>query len=444
MSINPAGSNPDRSSAERLPEGEQPPSDSTMPADTAPGSSRASFGLDLPTREPSDVTRPTSTRATFREKPRDEKLLEFLDELARGPVVSSMPGRPITHLKSLETIARDSGVSVEELEGYIRSEMSAFCERVGTGASINSVEYQSLVDKLYNLFVLVGNAESSAWLGHMRNFDSFVDHFCPQADLDSKRRLVDCVTSFVQICVLPMELYRPDLRLRGGDAAMPAYADPGNWVRLQFEAAWVNLSVIEEAQRWAGEGLAKYENLLVHGTGSAAMQNFAKNGAIWSAAIAIQHGDKLVTGEYAYSPSQQSEASRVDRRRDRHVYTARDGMNSRRYTTQRWFDEAPVTFGISEKAQREYNRAQGLDRVHTDKGDEVLIGPAVPLENVVAIAAPKAREETMRSWIEAHCRNAQFISYEAADLLKYAGKHHGEQGTTTQRRGGFGGDAHLL
>ena len=441
MGIDPVGSSPEHQPSK----GDIPPTTQASPgsaissdtADAASGNTRANFQFDLPMRKPHvGTSEPTPKRAQFRQKPRDEALHEFLETLSRSPVVSSIPDRPVGHIKSLETIADESGVPVQALEDHIRDEMSDLCEPIlGTGR-VNVLEHQALIAKLYNLHVLGSRLESPAWLRHVRDFDSFVAHFCPQADLLAKRGLIDCVESFVRISLLPLRLYRPDFVINGGDAALPAYDDPGNWIRLN--AAWVNKQVIDEARQLASDGFFDYANVLIHDTGSPALPNFAKNNAIWSAQMSLDHGEKLLTGEYAYSSYQQSYTSLAGKRGHNNVYTSRGSLSSKNYTIQRWFDESPVTFGISEEKQRAYDRAQGVAASYVEAGTEIALGPVVPLENVVAIAAPKAKEGMFRAWIAEHCLTARFLSYEAVDLLQHADKRvRAPSARRSPREGGF-------
>jgi len=341
-------------------------------------------------------------------------------------------------IRSLETIAADSDVAVDALEDHIRRDMSAFCERAVATRQVNRLKHQALIDKLYNLYVLSGSAESPAWLSALRDFDSFVAYYCPQADPLAKRGLIDCVESFVRISLLPSRLYRPDFVVTGGDAALPAYDDPGNWVRLH--TAWVNMQVIDEARQLVSDGFSAYQNLLTHDTGSAALSQIGENNAIWSAQRALRHGEKLVTGEYAYSAYQQAHTSLDGRQGHNKVYTSRDSLSSKKYTIQRWFNESPVTFGINEEKQREYDRTHRGTTRYIEAGAEVAVGPVVPLENIAAIAAPKANEAVFRAWIEAHCPTARFISYEAVDLLDYADKRVRMPPAQHHPRGGFDRD----
>ena len=444
MGIPPVGSTPDQPSSSgdvsRKPSpGETTPFDAS---DAPAGQPRASFQHDLPVRGPRDGTiEPASTRATFRQKPRDEALHEFLESLSRSPVVSSIPNRQPGQIKSLETIAADSGVAVDALEDRVRRDMSAFCESVAASRQVDTLKNQPLIDKLYNLYVLSHNPESPSWLSHMRNFDSFMARFCQDATPLAKLGVIHCVESFVRFSLLPSRLYRPDLAINSGEAALPAYDDPGNWIRLN--TAWVNTQVIDEARQLVHGDLSIYEKLLTHDTGSPALPKIAKSSAIWSAQRSLQHGEELVTGEYAYSAYQQAHTSLQGTRGHNHVYTSRDSLSSRKYTIQRWFDEPPVTFGISTEKQREYDRTHGVTARYIELateipvGSEIATGPVVPLDNIVAIAAPKANEAALRAWIEAHCPAARFVSYEAIDLLEYADKKVSEQQAPRHSRGTF-------
>ncbi|NRO96057.1 hypothetical protein GWC77_08925 [Paraburkholderia sp. NMBU_R16] len=435
MGVPPVGSTPEQPSSA----GPATPADASDASNAPTGDPRANFAFDLPARRSREgTTEPASTDATSRRKPHDEALQEFLDALSRGPLVSSIPNRPVGQIGSLDTIAADSGVAVGALEDQIRRDMSAFCERAVATRHVDRLKHQALIDKFYNLYVLSGSAESPGWLSAMRDFDSFIAHYCPQADPLAKRALIDCVESFVRISLLPLRLYRPDFVINGGDAALPAYDDPGNWIRLN--TAWVNMQVIDEARQLVSDGSSAYQNLLTHDTGSAVLSQIGENNAIWSAQRALQHGGKLVTGEYAYSAYQQAHTSLDGRQGHNNVYTSRDNLSSKKYTIQRWFNESPVTFGINEEKQREYDRAHRGTAPYIEVGTEVAVGPVVPLENIAAIAAPKANEAMFRAWIEAHCPSARFVSYEAVDLLDYADKRVRMPPAQHYPRGGFDRD----
>jgi len=326
--------------------------------------------------------------------------------------LSSVPDvRPIAQPKSIEKIADECGVPVIALEEHIQNEMKSFCEKNATGTSSSTGEYMALMDNLYNLYMQSQDNQSPEWILNARDFDSFIAHFCPQANKKSQSRLIDQIEDFCRQHLPPM------VRFTSGEVK-PVYNGQRNWVK--FPAALVDMQVVDEARQLVNEGFIEKEKLFVHGTGSAAIANFAKNQAIWSASLAIQSGDKVVTGEYTSHISGDGKTSvggGASGLGD--IFTSREGLSSASYTMRRWFNETPVTFGISEEKQRKYNDARNIKRSYTESSEEeVTVGPIVPLENVVAISAPKASEARIRSWISAHCPHAKFVSYEAATILE--------------------------
>jgi len=322
--------------------------------------------------------------------------------------------RPIAQTKSIETIADECGVPVAALEEHIQNEMKSFCSETAT-AIRHSFKYEALMDKLYNIFMQSHDDQSSEWIRNTKDFDSFITHFCPKANNNSKSHLIFQIEEFCEQHLPPMVEW---WEVGDDDEVKPIYNSPRNLVKLPN--ALVGMQVVEEARQLVNEGFTGKEKLFVHGTGSAAMTNFAKNQAIWSASLAMQSGDTVVTGEYVryVDDGRQSSVSGGPSGLG-DIYTRKKGMSTHSYTTRRWFDETPVTFGISEEKQRAYNKAHNRNLSYDDPRNEgVTVGPVVPLENVVAISAPKASEAWIRSWIAAHCPHAKFISYEAATILE--------------------------
>ncbi|MDA8453591.1 hypothetical protein M4R22_02330 [Acidovorax sp. GBBC 3334] len=325
--------------------------------------------------------------------------------------------RKIVEKKSIRQIASESGVSIHGLENYFQERLNDFFEKTKNSNGRSYGEYNSLIESLYNIFLHSQDEEAPSWVKKTRSFDSFVEHFCPQASKKSQANLIYQVESFCRQSLPPM-LQRTSLWGDDNDNIQPIYNGARNWLKLP--EALVARDVIKEARELANNGYWEKDDLFVHGTGSAAIDNFAKNQAIWSASLAISKGDKVATGEFAsYILSDDGETSFTGGNSGLgDVYTSEDGLSSKCYTKQRWFDEFPITFGISQIKQKEYNIKNKVERSYRNPvNDGITVGPVVPLENVVAVSAPKANEARVRSWIEAHCPHAQFISYEAATLL---------------------------
>lgn len=369
------------------------------------------FGVGRFTRKrPVSDSGSAQPRISFGENIRDRARAEAL---ARITVATNAltATRPLAQFKSLETIARESGLSVAALEQHIRDEMKSFCDSTADGNRRFPDEYQELVDKLFNLFERSRDPSSPEWMKHMRDFDSFIAHFCPPANKGSQSQLIALVKEFVLHRLPPMLQYTSPWNSRSRDRMQPIYNGPRNWVTLP--RALVDVQIIEEAQLLVKEGFPKKEELFVHCTGSAAMDNFAKNKAIWSAALDIQNGDKVVTGEYVSKISHLDGQTSISGGESglENIFASRNGLGSSGYAMQRWFDETPVTFGIGEEKQRAYNDAHHVDRWYNNTSEGVVIGPVASLENVVAISAPKASEARIRGWIDAHCPHAKFVSY---------------------------------
>jgi len=319
--------------------------------------------------------------------------------------------RPIAQPKSLETIAGECGVTVAALEEHIQDELKSFCVETATSKFCYS-KHWALFDTLYNLFLQSNDNQSTEWIRNARDFDSFIKHFCPQSNKNSLSILINHIGAFFRYHLPPMLQFT-------GNEVNTIYNGPRNW--MQLPEALVDMEVVEEARQLVNEGFTGKEKLFVHGTGSVAMANFAKNQAIWSASLAIKSGDKVVSGEYvSYISSKDGKTSLAGGASGlKNIYTSREGLSSKDYTMRRWFDETPVTFGISEEKQRAYNGARKIKLQYDNPSNEgVQVGPIVPLENVVAISAPKASEARIRSWIAAHCPHAKFVSYEAATILE--------------------------
>jgi hypothetical protein len=328
---------------------------------------------------------------------------------------------PLAQHKSLEEIARNAGVAVDQLESYISKFMVDISKEAPNSTREREYLLQSdtFTDILYNLHVL-GNQTPLAvpWLQHLRGFDAFVAHFCPQANRATQAELIYIIKRFIRKVRPPMLLRNYELESSGRfDTGSAIYSNPGSWVKLPH--CWVDKRVLEEALAWARTGIPKPEELFVHGTGTAAMESFAKHKAISSAALALKRGDKVRTGEYVSYIGRDGQTSTTGGATGLGgVYSSRNGLSSTSYTTQRWFDEVPVTFGISERKQRAYNEASGINLTYYNSQEGIVIGANVPFENIVAISAPKEYEERIRGWIGEHCRHARFVSYEAAELLE--------------------------
>ncbi len=320
-------------------------------------------------------------------------LQDFLSGLKISPSLQS--SAPTQH-RSLAEMAHEAGVEITQLESHFKKVAAKFCAFATKPENWGSNRAEPVIREFYDLYLLSGQRPLAApWLTHAGNFDGFVKHFCPQANRKTRAILIEHV-----------QMYMRDRSLHDQFAQL-----------IKLPRTWIRKDAVEEAVELSLKGFPRSSELLVHGTGSAALANIAKHKAISSAALTLQRGDNILTGEYVSAIGKDGKTSVSGGLEGLGaVYASRDGLANTSYTTRRWFDETPVTFGIAEKKQCAYNDAQG----HEMYGDQdgIRIGPQVPLENIVAISAPKESEALIRAWAVEHCPHAQFVSYEAAGLLE--------------------------
>jgi len=334
--------------------------------------------------------------------------------LKSGEVVAS-PQTLLTH-KSLAQIASEFDVPVNRLESKLKDVMAEFAaEESNSRPRMASHcrdrdEKMVLMDTLYNLFML-GNQRPLAapWLQHVRSFDEFLRHFCPQANQKVESGLIHHVGRFLNTHCQPMVLGKDELGRSWPDVgdAGRVYGEPGQWMKLPD--AWVERRVLKEALQLATNGFPRDDALFVHGSGSAAIQGIAETKAILGAQVLLERGGKVSTGEHVTGGPCGH----------RNVYSSTSGLAESGYTMARWFDETKITFGISQAKQREFNKKRGLDRLSYENrlNEGILLGPEVPFKNIVAISAPKEQEARVRTWISRHCPHVQYVSFEAAKLL---------------------------
>ncbi|QUP56804.1 hypothetical protein GO998_24560 (plasmid) [Ralstonia syzygii] len=359
--------------------------------------------------------------ASVNEKRRWERMQrEALERilLLTVPVQPFIPGCIVGQHRSLAAIVHEAGVPVEEFENHLRKEVKEFLDKADKKGIYHYEIHIDFIDRLYNIFVASKLTDCPAWLKNFGSFDSFVRHFCPEANKDLQSRLISYVEYFSETRLPRTLRYKPDYDEQ--KAMNHIYNGSGSWVELP--EAWVDKRVIDEALRLLGDGNGFPGNaeLFVHGTGSASMAGIAKYGAIRSAASIIETKGEIATGEYVSYISSDGRTSETGRETGLgNVFTSKNGLSSNGYTMQRWFNETPVTFGISRAKQRTYNEANGIARIESNRfKGEVLVGPVVPMENVVAISAPKSSEGIIKPWIASYCPHAKFVSYEVAALLE--------------------------
>lgn len=341
---------------------------------------------------------------------------EALDKLLTAPTQPFMPGRSTKDPKSIQEISDHAGIPTDALENHIRFEIEKFISKVENNGIYYYNEFDDLADNLYNIFLESKKNTPPDWIKNFDSFESFVSEFCPQTNKNTQSKLISQVENFFGTHIPPLIKRKPDNN-ELTDLTV-AYNGTGNWVELP--QAWVDRSIVEEARRLLDSGFPEKNELFVHGTGSAAMTDFAKYQAIRSAALALETGSNVVTGEFVSYISHDGQTSVSGGKSGlKDVYTSESGLSSDCYTMQRWFNEFQVTFGISQNKQRAYNEARGIDRDYINwSNNGITVGPVVPLKNVVAISAQKENEKTVLSWIESHCPHAKFVSYEAAELLE--------------------------
>lgn len=349
-------------------------------------------------------------------KPDPIRAKALADFLSKKGIEPARPPLPLVQDKSLQEIAEMAGVQSNDLESHIKRLLADRLKESSDMPPTGTLQQRdAFVNILCHLHMLGQRTPLAAsWLQHLQSFDAFVSHFCPMANGSERAALIADVDKFLyrnrpsmlvpEIC-LPEYLHRP----------AAACSSTGHWVKLPD--SWVDVRVLEEALALAKEGIPQTHELLVHATGSAALDGIAKCKAILSAEAVHQQGGTVHTGEFV-SLILADPAIKTPQTGDGQIFADDTGMSHWGYSMLRWFDEARVTFGISKRKQRAHIQASNpfgdINKFYAG----YTIGPTAPLENVAVISAPKENEARIREWIADHCPHAKFVSYQAVNLLE--------------------------
>ena len=341
---------------------------------------------------------------------------------AAAPVCTpAIPAPQTTPCKSLETVARERGTTVGGLEAHVHATVREWAEALRGAMSYGGSEYFPVLDMLYNLYRMSKQeAVKHPWLQHMRSFDGFIAHFCPEATAKSRAYIVNHLEAFVSGKVVG--------RWQQGGCPPTGYEVQGEWVPLPddlsepkaylSEGRWAESPVIHETRALNSANYPR-KDALIHGTGSAALEAIGRSGAILSARQALATGGSVKTGEFVSYIGHCGVSVSGGAHGLGEVYTSQGGLGGASYTMQRWFDEYPVCFAIDFAKQRAYNDARGIKRYYDNPSNEgVTVGPDVPLAHVTVVTAPKAKEAEVRSWLAQYCPHTLFISQEAARIYE--------------------------
>lgn len=335
-------------------------------------------------------------------------------EERRNPLPSSIA------YKSLDAIAQESGVPIESLEAYLKKEISAFVEKMKNSYVYGERKHFPLFDKLYNLYLIAAKQEDKdlpfPWVKNLKNYNAFIEHFCPPTDDKVRVHITSIIESFVSSKVSSGIISHDDKRENAYGIDRKVWKKVHTYGLIDYQSEmreyWVDEAILAEVEQLKKSGYPNQKDHLFHNTGSAALEGIGEAGAILSAYRVLQSKQKVVTGEYKSESAGKEGLT--------NVYTLRrSSLASAIYTIQRWFDECPITFAIDVKKQREYNEAQGIKKNYENdrKGQGTVVGPEVPLEHVVAVSAPKEHEAHVQAWIQQYCPWAKFISKEAATIM---------------------------
>lgn len=327
--------------------------------------------------------------------------------------VHFLPSTNCAHT-TLEEIAIKCGVNVSGLEAYLKKGMKEFSAEMAETNCSDNKKYSPLIDQIFNLYVLAGgNNNLLPWMDKLRDFDVFIGHFCPEANNRSRAGIMRHIKTFCHTSkvLVKNESYSP----------IYLYYVQGEGLR-ELPKRWVTLSVPEEVKKLMEEDKYPFRiDNRIHATGSAALENIGKAGAILSARESLKSNYKIKTGEYVEYVGRDGFSCSGGKKGLTQIFTSTNNFSSMDAGTQRWFDEFSVGFCIDVEKQNDYNMQNGLElsiNKFNFSGEGIVVGPKVPLENVTAISAPKANEKQVQEWIDQYCPWALFISKEAARVIE--------------------------
>jgi len=374
------------------------------------------------------------------EKPKTEKIDQDLD---LGPSISAQLESRQENLPKIEKvqpltikdICHREGVKQAELENHLKAQIQAFAEKMKNVRSWGDDKYWPMLENWYNLFLQCQENDLNddlAWVNNFKNFDDFINYFCPQVTNHAKSMIKKHVQDFLEKKVHPQKSidgweFR---REREYQDNLGIYEADGQWVLLPEEYSSENMDlvekqVIEEIIDLLKSGYPHPE--YAHASGSAALSGVSQAKAILSARQSIEKKIPVKSGEFHHYWDQeiadvQDQPNRVSVLGSVYV---NHGLPHYGYHSINWFDEYFVGFGINQQKQEEYLTqnnfyyGKGKDqRLSVDYGGEgIIIGPQVPLENVEIVYAWKKYEKQTLEWIKENCPQVKFISLEAIQTL---------------------------
>jgi len=330
-----------------------------------------------------------------------------------------------------EEMAKKEGFVLTEMEPVIKKKVEEFSEHCGKTCGYPDYEYWPLLEDMYFLYLASSAKEySGSWVESFRSFDSFAEHFCPEATAHARVFMKYNIQSFLETTVHPEQFLRisPDGR-REYDPKDGFFESEGDWVVLPENGYgdtyhFVEEKIIHEVADliWGGYRQPDYS----HATGSSALNNIGGNGAILSSNEAKKENVTVSTGEFvSYNSGVPYKNKGLNS-----VYADRGGPR-RGYHFFNWFDEHYISFGISKEKQDEFMRTtdfryglrgEGEEKLSADYGSEgVVIGHKVPLQSVEFVYCWKKHQKEMEEWKNKFCPQAKVISYEAASALSEFG-----------------------
>lgn len=334
----------------------------------------------------------------------------------------------------LSGIAEKLGVDEKDIYNEVKNRIESLVKELHDAISCRE-ENLGIFEIIYNLYLLSrdkNEIEKNNWLINFSDFQTFVQHFCANANSNSKAYIGEYVNMFMNsefpvypqakqtriMSILPQQLYYLVDNLK--KKQLDVYLGDGEWVlmpepetKLALDAfKFVDKKVIEEIVDILKEGYKKPD--LTHSSGSSALEGIAKHKAILSSKEAGDRGEKIKTGEYtSFVNSDLKEGRRLG-----DVYANKEGVPHFLvgYNFVNWFNEYYVTFGINKNKQE--NSLIVKDEKIKDFGSEgVLIGSEVPLENIDYVYCQKLYKNEVNKWVEKNCPWAKVISLEAYKIL---------------------------
>ncbi|OGY60378.1 MAG: hypothetical protein A3B23_01695 [Candidatus Colwellbacteria bacterium RIFCSPLOWO2_01_FULL_48_10] len=340
---------------------------------------------------------------------------------------------------SLENIAAKAGVSLENLDNWLKDKIALFTKHLDGEVSYPSQEYFPLIDDLYNIFIFSQeNPDAigeSPWLKSFQSFEEFCTYYCPNASPHTQAYLAHNIQKFVEWRVYPSR----EVSIRPGSASTivsdnKLYMGKGNWT-LMPEPFWdtpgsgsfVEEEVILEIISLIKNGYKEPD--YSHASGSEALENIGKQQAILSAAEALKSGVKPKTGEF-FSYINHDGNSVTGRDTGLESVYADHGGPRYGYHIIRWFDEFFINFGINKQHQEEfmaktdfrYGHGENRKDLSADWGGEgILIGNKVPLSSIDYVYYWKLYHDVIKKWADKNLPGINLISLEAAQVLEKYG-----------------------